>query len=470
MQHVFVVDAARRPLMPCRPARARQLLTQHQAAVLRRYPFTIILTTARLEVVVEPLRLKIDPGSHTTGLALVKQSHTPNTEVAPTCGGRPEARTEVQAGEVVTSLFGPTTTGEVVWAGELSHRGEEVHQALEDRRTIRRARRQRHTRYRPARYANRARPDGWLAPSLHSRVRNIVTWVERLARWCPLDAISLEAVRFDTQFLQNPEVTGLEYQLGTLAGIEVREYLLLKWGYSCAYCHQEATATNHWEIDHIVPRSRGGSDRPANLALSCHLCNQAKGDQTAAEFGHPEVQTQAKAPLKDAAAVNSARRALHQRLVACGLPVETSTGGRTKWNRVQRGLPKTHWLDALCVGASTPERIQGWQDVVPLSIKAQRWQRRQMCLMNRHGFPRTRAKGSSRVAGFKTGDQVRAVVPVGAKAGTYVGKVAVRARGSFNITTRTGVVTDISARYCQALQRADGYVYQKGARAFQPIS
>jgi hypothetical protein len=152
------------------------------------------------------------------------------------------------------------------------------------------------------------------------------------------------------------------------------------------------------------------------------------------------------------------------------MPVETASGGRTKWNRVQRGLPKTHWLDALCVGASTPERIQGWHDVVPLSIKAQRWQRRQMCLVDRHGFPRTRAKRNSCVAGFKTGDQVRAVVPVGAKAGTCVGKVVVRARGSFNITTQMGVVTDIPARYCQLLQRADGYVYQKGARAFQPIS
>jgi 5-methylcytosine-specific restriction endonuclease McrA len=301
-------------------------------------------------------------------------------------------------------------------------------------------------------------------------VQNVLTWVERLARWCPLDAISLEAVRFDTQLLQNPEITGLEYEPGTLAGTEVREYLLLKWGYRCAYCHQEATPTNRWEVDHIVPRSRGGSDRPANLALSCHACNQAKGDQTAEEFGHPVVQAQAKLPLKDAAAVNSTRRALHDRLLALGLPVEAASGGCTKWNRMRRGLPKTHWLDALCVGTSTPEHIQGWRVVVPLVIRAQRRQRRQMCLMDQHGFPRTRAKGSSCVAGFKTGDQVRAVIPSGTKAGTYVGRVVVRARRSFDITTRAGVVTDISARYCQVLQRADGYSYQKGECAFSPVS
>jgi 5-methylcytosine-specific restriction endonuclease McrA len=382
MQHVLVVDATRRPLMPCRPARARRLLSLHRAAVLRMFPFTIILTTAMPEATVVPLQLKIDPGSRTTGLAVVTRRPTSISPAVPE-GRRPQRR-----------------AGAVVWAAELSHRGDEIHQALVDRRAVRRARRQRHTRYREARYANRARPNGWLPPSLESRVHNVVTWVQRLVRWCPVEAISLEAVRFDTQLLQHPDIAGVEYQQGTLAGKEVREYLLLKWGYRCAYCHREATATNRWEIDHILPTTRGGSDRPSNLALSCHDCNQAKGNRTAAEFGHPEVQAQAKVPLKDAAAVNSTRRALHQRLLALGLPVETASGGLTKWNRTQRGLPKTHWLDAVCVGASTPERIQGWRDVVPLVIMAQRWQRRQMCLVNGSGFPRTRAKGASRAYGF----------------------------------------------------------------------
>src|SRR5262249_33283829 len=132
------------------------------------------------------------------------------------------------------------------------------------------------------------------------------------------------AVRFDTQLLQYPDICGLEYQQGTLAGIEIREYLLLKWGYRCAYCRQRAT---RWELDHIVPRSRGGRNRPSNLALACKPCNDAKDNRTAAEFGHPEVQAQTKAPLRDAAAVNSTRQALHQRLLALDLPVETGSGG-----------------------------------------------------------------------------------------------------------------------------------------------
>lgn len=92
--------------------------------------------------------------------------------------------------------------------------------------------------------------------------------------------------------------------------------------------------------------------------MACELCNRAKGVQTAEEFGYPDVQRQAKAPLKDAAAVNTTRWALYQRLSATGLPMEVGTGGRTKWNRTQRGLPKAHWLDAACVGASTPPLLR----------------------------------------------------------------------------------------------------------------
>src|SRR5262249_37049948 len=231
------------------------------------------LREAKPKAVVAPLRVKIDPGSRTTGIALLNDM-----------------------------------TGELLWAMEVLHRGSVVHEALVQRRAVRRSRRGRTTRYRPPRFQNRGRPQGWLPPSLESRVHNILTWVERLRRLCPVGASRLEAVRFDAQLLQNPDLSGVAYQHGTLAGTEIREYLLLKWGYPCAYCKQQAP---RWEVDHTIPRSRGGSDRPSNLALACKPCNDAKGTQTAAEFGRPEVHSQAKAPLRDAAAVNSTRRALH---------------------------------------------------------------------------------------------------------------------------------------------------------------
>ena len=132
------------------------------------------------------------------------------------------------------------------------------------------------------------------------------------------------------------------------------------------------------QIEHVLPSSRGGTNRASNLTLACEPCNTAKGNQTAAEFGHPEVEAQAKQPLKDAAAVNATRWVLFERLQALGLPLETGTGGRTQWNRTRRGIPKTHWLDACCVGASTPGVLH-WQQVVPWQIEAEGRQSRQMC-------------------------------------------------------------------------------------------
>ncbi len=437
MSCVFVLDPQRTPLAPVHPGRARYLLRAGHAAVLHRYPFTLILTdpkeapaTDATETPPPLLRLKLEPGSKTTGIAVINDA-----------------------------------TDQVVWAAEVSHRGQQVTDRLDQRRTVRHSRRSRHTRYRPARFANRRRPAGWLPPSLESRLANVLTWVARLRRLCPLGALSQELVRFDTHLLHNAEISGVAYQQGELAGYEIREYLLEKFHRTCAYCGATNTSL---EIEHIVPRSRGGTHRVSNLTLACHACNTAKGAQTAAEFGHPHVQAQASAPLKDAAAVNATRWALYHRLTAFGLPVETGTGGRTKWNRTQRQLPKTHWLDAAYVGASTPPRVQV-KGIHPLLITAQGRHSRQMCRTNAAGFPDKAPKATSVVGGFRTGDLVRAVVPAtSVKAGVYVGRLAIRATGSCNLKTATGTMQGIHVRYCQPLQRGDGYAYAKGDAAFPP--
>src|SRR5262249_20542551 len=213
--------------------------------------------------------------------------------------------------------------GAVIWAAEIAHRGQQVHAVLDQRRSSRRACRQRYTRYREPRFQNRRRPEGWLSPSLESRVQKILTRVERLCQLCSMRAINLETARFDTQLLHNPDTSGLEYQQGTLVGTEIREYLFLKWQHRCAYCRQQGT---RWEVDHIIPRSRSGSDRPSHVVLACQPCNAAKGDRTAEVFAHPAVQAQVKATLQDAAAVNSTRRSLHRRLLTLGLPVEAASG------------------------------------------------------------------------------------------------------------------------------------------------
>ncbi|MCA8838050.1 MAG: RRXRR domain-containing protein, partial [Proteobacteria bacterium] len=330
-------------------------------------------------------------------------------------------------------------------------RGQQIKSDLEKRRALRRGRRGRKTRYRKPRFLNRTRPQGWLAPSLKSRVDNLQTWFVRLYNLCPIASISMELVRFDTQLMANAEISGVEYQQGELAGYEVRAYLLEKFGRCCCYC---GATDVQLELEHIVPKSRGGSNRVTNLCLACRPCNVDKANQTAAEFGHPKVQALAKKPLKDAAAVNATRWATWRMFKATGLPVEVGTGGRTKFNRRTQEYPKAHWIDAACVGNSGQPILLDPRHQ-PLRIKAAGHGSRQMCLMNKFGFPRTKPKQSSVVHGFQTGDMVKAVVPTGKKAGVHVGLVAVRATGSF----RVGKVDGVSWKYCQMLHSADGYSY-----------
>ncbi len=431
MSHVFVVDADKQPLDPVHPGRARILLSSGKAAVLKRYPFTLILKTRVERPQRELLRLKIDPGSKTTGIAIINDAK-----------------------------------GEVVFAANLSHRGEKIKERLDKRRAVRASRRARHTRYRKAKFDNRRRPKGWLPPSLESRVANVLTWVNRLRRSCPISAISMELVKFDLQKMENPEISGIEYQQGTLQGYECREYLLHKWNRQCAYCGKKGRPL---QIEHIHPRANGGTDRISNLCLACEQCNVAKGTKNIQDFlqKKPEVLkrilAQAKAQLRDATAVNSTRWALYAQLKTLGLPVECGSGGLTKFNRTTRGLPKEHWIDAACVGKSTPEKLE-MQGIVPLLITAEAHGRRQMRNVDKRGFPCSKPKGAKKVKGFQTGDRVRAVVTTGKKQGQYVGRVLVRASGSFDLTTSEGFrVQGIHHRFCTPVQRSDGYSYAKGA-------
>ncbi|MGL5075116.1 MAG: RNA-guided endonuclease IscB [Waterburya sp.] len=419
---VFVLDTDKRPLELIHPGLARQLLKRGKAAIYRKFPFTLILKEARSDAPVPDLQIKIDPGSKTTGFAILNGA-------------------------------------KVIWAAELTHRGQTIRDALLSRRQLRRGRRSRHTRYRQARFLNRTRPQGWLAPSLLSRVHNIETWVKKLMRFAPIGSITQELVRFDMQLMQNAEISGVEYQQGELAGYEVREYLLEKFNRQCAYCGAKNTPL---EIEHIKARSKGGSNQVSNLTLACHGCNQAKGNQDIKDFltGKPDVLkrvlAQAKSPLKDAAAVNATRWALFNTLKETGLPVTTGSGGLTKFNRTRLGLPKTHWLDAACVGDTPTLEVLTLQ---PLLIKATGHGSRQMCGTDKFGFP-TRHKSRVQIhKGFQTGDIVKAVVTSGKKIGTYVGRVLCRASGSFDIATSQGRVAGISHKYCTPTHKKDGYAY-----------
>jgi 5-methylcytosine-specific restriction endonuclease McrA len=240
--------------------------------------------------------------------------------------------------------------------------------------------------------------------------------------------------------------------------------LLEKWQHRCAYCGNQYVPL---QVEHIVPRAHGGSDRPSNLTLACQRCNQAKGEQDIRAFLRKkpdlleQILAQVRVPLKDAAAVNSIRWSLFERLKAFGLPVETGSGGRTKFNRTTRGLPKAHWIDAACVGASTPALLKAEQ-VKPLLIKAIGHGNRQMCQTDKNGFPKRHRTRTKQSFGFRTGDVVRAIVPHGKHSGTHVGRLTIRSRPLFQLNA-----FEVHPRYLQILQKQDGYEYVINGKAVE---
>ncbi|CDM64703.1 RNA-guided endonuclease IscB [Pyrinomonas methylaliphatogenes] len=464
---VFVLDKHKKPLMHCTEKRARLLLRRGRAVVHRLAPFTIRLKDRVLEdSEVQPLRLKLDPGSKVTGVAVLRGN-------------------------------------EVVFLGEIRHRTD-IEDRLAKRRMIRRNRRNRKTRYRKPRFLNRhpekcagcgknakhgsrycrkcgQRPkdngnrNTWLPPSLGARVDQVIHALRKIR--VPIGGISVELVRFDTQKLENPEISGVEYQHGTLFGYEVKEYLLQKFGHRCAYCGGES-GDPVLEVEHVVPRSRGGSNRVSNLAIACRTCNEEKDDWMPGEWlailqrskrkldrvravNVQKALGQLKVPLRDAAAANTTRWALYRRLLSLGSSVKVGSGGRTKWNRERMGLPKEHYWDAACVGDSTPEKfrdIPAWVQVWEAKGRGNR----QVCRTDKQGFPVRHLNRQKRHFGFQTGDMVVAEIPRGKYAGRWRGRVAVRANGWFDLFVGgVRAVQGVSHKHCRVLQRGDGWAYEQ---------
>lgn len=419
---VFVLDKKKKPLMPCTEKRARLLLERGRAVVHKMEPFTIRLKDRlQEESKVQSLRLKLDPGSRVTGVAILQDDTA-------------------------------------IWLGEIRHKPG-IKQKLDSRRAIRRSRRNRKTRYRKPRFLNRKCKKGWLPPSLEARVDQTLNAVAKLRKLLPITEISTEHIKFDTQLMQNSNIQGIEYQQGDLQGYEIREYLLEKWGRKCVYCKATDVLL---EIEHIIPKSRGGSNRVSNLTIACRECNQAKGTKTAEEFGYPEIQKQAKLPLRDAAMMNATRWRLFERLKETELPIECGTGARTKMQRIAHKLPKSHYYDACCVGASTPETL----NIKPSYVNT--WSAvgrgtRQMCRTDKYGFPKAHKKNIKLHFGFQTGDIVKANVPKGKYQGDHRGRVACRASGYFDIKDGTGkrICQSVSHKYMTVIQRNDGWQYEK---------
>ena len=404
MSKVAVIDSQKNPLAPCHPAVARRLLKHGHAAIWRKYPFTIILKKAVVssEIVTEKYTLSWDPGSKISGLAIVSESG----EIVYAAevhhrGGKQKGGISWALTQRAGYRRGRRTRNlrhrEARWANRerkvpvLSENGWEYHRAATPEGTdntksqndfnrvstakfldkryrwerlprtksnIRNKKRWRRTRTEHQRVAE----NGWVAPSLMSRVFNLETWTRRLCRVYPIAQLAIEQVKFDMQLMENPDIHGIEYQQGTLHGREIREYLLELTRRKCAYCGK---GKQHLQVEHIIPKAVRVDNRPSNLTMACKACNAKKGklhgkaleEKLGADFAKKvkAAARKSKQGLSDAAAVNTIRWKLFETLKATGLPVISGTGGKTAYHRSLARLPKTHYYDAASV-AIVPQR------------------------------------------------------------------------------------------------------------------
>ena len=418
---VFVLDKSKKPLNMISNAEARILLRKKLAVIHKVYPFTIRLRDNSCGSKDRAYTVKLDPGSKHTGVAIVDD------------------------------------TNQVVMLAEIEHRGHLIKKNLDKCKRLRQARRQRKTRHRPRRFLNRTKPKGWLAPSIKSRADNVINFIKKYKKFINITKIMIENVSFDVaQMTANNNLVGTAYQQGPLYQNKLRSFIFSRSNGKCVYCGAEAI-----EIDHIVPRAKGGTNSTYNLVASCRACNQMKSNKTLKEFdklvGKDFSKLEPKKLPKDAAIVQIARNYMIKKITELVPNTTTYSAWITKYNRDSLGLPKQHYYDALSVG-EVPTKFNFLTDKI-LVISAKGRGSRQMCRVDKFGFPRTSAKASKSVKGFQTGDIVRAIVTKGLKKGEYLGRVIVKSSGNFKIAYNNYLVDGIGYKYCHLIQRGDGYLY-----------
>ena len=316
-----VLDQHGKPLMPTtRLGKVYRLLKTQKAHIVSYEPFTIQLDYEPDTHIIQPMTLGVDSGAIHSGYSVANEQR-----------------------EFYSS--------EVIARDNISYR-------ISDRRMYRQNRRYRKTRYRKPRFNNRKnKKKGWLPPSLEQKVAVQLNEIDHLNQYFPIETIIVEVAEFDIQKIKNPDISGKDYQQGTLQGYNIRNYLLEKHGRKCFYCDKEAS---NFEVEHMIPKAKGGSNRIDNLALSCHSCNQKKGTLTAEEFIKQTLPAEKVAKklkqlskekrlFKYMAHMNATRWTLYDAINDKYPNVKMTYGYITKYNRIQAGLPKAHHIDAKCI-------------------------------------------------------------------------------------------------------------------------
>jgi hypothetical protein len=303
---VYVLNISGEPLMPCRPQRARKLLEEGKAKVVNRTPFTIRLSCGSSGYK-QLITLGVDPGYQHLGLSAVSEKQ------------------ELYGAEVLLRT--------------------DMVKLLSERRSYRRNRRGRKTRYRQAKFLNRtkAKKQGWLAPSVQHRLDSHVKAVDRVRKILPVTRVVVEAAAFNIQKIQNPEIQGVDYQQGPQKDFwNVREYVLYRDGHRCQHClgrSKDKVLTVH----HLESRKIGG-DRPDNLTTLCRTCH---GDHHA---GRIKLKQRRAKGFKAETFMALIRKRLIEELKC-----ESCFGYETKQRRFELGIPKSHVNDAFVIAHGTDQ-------------------------------------------------------------------------------------------------------------------
>lgn len=304
---VYVLNRQGKPLMPCKEAKARKLLKQNKAKIVKYEPFTIQLLFD-CENQTQEVNLGIDAGSKHIGVSA-------------------------------------TTEKQVLYEADVELRNDIVDK-LSSRRAARRTRRNR-LRYRPARFNNRvhSKNKGWLAPSIEQKINTHIQVIKHLYEILPITKLIVETAQFDIQKINNPDISGEEYQQGNQLGFwNVRAYVLFRDNHECQCCHGKSK-DNVLNVHHIESRKTGGN-APNNLITLCETCHKAY------HKGEVELKPKRGKSYRDAAFMGIMRKTLFSRLCALYPNVYETYGYITKNTRIDNNLPKEHYIDARCISGN----------------------------------------------------------------------------------------------------------------------
>lgn len=294
--------------MPCKPRKARLLLKNKQAKILKYEPFTIQLLYGSSGYK-QKVSLGIDAGSKHVGASA-------------------------------------TTKKQELYASQTELRGDMIVKLLSDRRELRRSRRSRKTRYRKPRFLNRvhSKHKGWLSPSIENKINTHIRIIDDVYKLLPIYNIIVETASFDIQKLKNKDISGKEYQEGEQLGFSnVREYVLYRDNHTCQCCHGKLK-DNILQVHHIESRKTGGN-APNNLITLCKTCHTKyhSGEISLPSKIHRGIR------FKDATFMGIMRLTLYERLKKLYKNVSMTYGYITKYKRIKYNIEKSHVADAFCI-------------------------------------------------------------------------------------------------------------------------